>query len=281
MSELNDPELEHLRSELLALGANSSLGSAGWSSVLTIVAATRAHLARNYPHELANCDVVTREPSWSATASSSRRPIMGILEGLDEDRRIEGLRMQNLQKFEAAVGAIVTTVESIDKYACQKRNNEVVIQEGLVDRIRRIIDRFQQVGDALRSHRTGRHGVKLDDEYDVQFLLGGLLRVYFDDVETESWTPSYAGGSARMDFLLPQEQTAIEVKYASTALRNKKLREQLIVDCDYYRQHPRCSRLICFIYDRHGDVDNPRGFESALTESRDRIDVVTLVRPVR
>lgn len=42
----------------------------------------------------------------------------------------------------------------------------------------------------------------LEDEYDVQDLPHALLLLYFDDVRAEEWTPSYAGKSARMDFLL-------------------------------------------------------------------------------
>jgi len=150
-----------------------------------------------------------------------------------------------------------------------------------VQRICHLLDRFQQVADGLRSRRANRPAIEINDEYDVQFLLGGLLRLHFDDVEPESWTPSYAGGSARMDFLLRQEQTAVEIKYASASLNDKKLREQLIVDCDYYRQHPACKRLVCFVYDRDGHVQNPRGFEAALTEGRDGMLVTTLVRPKR
>jgi hypothetical protein len=35
----------------------------------------------------------------------------------------------------------------------------------------------------------------LKDEYDVQDLLYALLRIFFDDVRPEEWTPSFAGKS--------------------------------------------------------------------------------------
>lgn len=34
----------------------------------------------------------------------------------------------------------------------------------------------------------------------------GLLRLYFDDIRDEEWTPNYAGASARMD-LTTEERT--------------------------------------------------------------------------
>ena len=53
---------------------------------------------------------------------------------------------------------------------------------------------------------------EIKDEYDVQDLLNALLRLNFDDVRPEEYTPSYAGSSTRVDFLLKKEKIVIEVK---------------------------------------------------------------------
>jgi len=65
-----------------------------------------------------------------------------------------------------------------------------------------LFEKFHNVVKQLRSRYNGRPTVDVEDEYDVQDLLHALLRLYFEDVRVEEWTPSYAGGSSRMDFLL-------------------------------------------------------------------------------
>lgn len=64
----------------------------------------------------------------------------------------------------------------------------------------------------LRSRREDRPTLDVSDEYDVQDLLHALLRLYFEDVRPEEWTPSYAGKSSRTDFLLPEIDPVVETK---------------------------------------------------------------------
>jgi hypothetical protein len=66
-----------------------------------------------------------------------------------------------------------------------------------------LCSRFHEVAKQLRIRYDGRYTLKVDDEYDVQDLMHALLRIFFDDVRPEEWTPSYAGKGARMDFSLP------------------------------------------------------------------------------
>lgn len=104
----------------------------------------------------------------------------------------------------------------------------------------------------LRCRYDNRETLTIEDEYDVQDLLHALLLLYFDDVRAEEWTPSYAGKSVRMDFLLKNENVVIEVKKTRLGLADKELGDQLIIDVDRYKVHPDCKRLICFIYVRRG-----------------------------
>jgi hypothetical protein len=77
----------------------------------------------------------------------------------------------------------------------------------------RSFDRFHAAAVALASrNRKGREPLKLVDEYDVQYLLRALLALDFDDVRDEEPTPSHAGGSARVDFLLKSERAIVEAK---------------------------------------------------------------------
>lgn len=66
-------------------------------------------------------------------------------------------------------------------------------------------------------------------EYDVQTLMAGLLKTRFEDVRPEDWAPSYAGKSARIDFLLKDEQVMVETKMTRDGLNDAKLADELII----------------------------------------------------
>jgi hypothetical protein len=134
------------------------------------------------------------------------------------------------------------------------------------ERVATICSRLHLVARQLRVRHDGRPTLEIRDEYDVQDLLHALLRVDFDDVRTEEWTPSYAGGSARMDFLLKAEQIVIE--------------DELIIDVSRYKEHRDCRCLVCLVYDPDGIIGNPRGAEADLRKLSDsRLQVTAIVAP--
>lgn len=135
--------------------------------------------------------------------------------------------------------------------------------------------RFHAVVRQLRTRHNGRPAFDVEDEYDVQDLLHALLRLHFDDIRPEEWTPSYAGKSTRMDFLLKKENIVIEVKKTRRGLDAKRLGEELIIDMAHYRNHSDCQTLICFVYDPESRIANPAGLESDL--SRDDPDLLVRV----
>jgi len=143
-----------------------------------------------------------------------------------------------------------------------------------------ILSRFHSVVRQLRDRYAGRQTLDIQDEYDVQDLLHSLLRVFFDDIRPEETTPSYAGGSKRMDFLIKQEKIVIEVKKTRNGLSGKEVGEQLLIDIATYREHPDCKTLICFVYDPEGRIGNPIGLENDLVrQSREGLKVVTYIFP--
>ncbi len=140
--------------------------------------------------------------------------------------------------------------------------------------------KFHAVARQLRSRRENRGTLEVEDEYDVQDLFHALLKIFFDDVRTEEWTPSYAGTSSRMDFLLKSEQIVVEIKKTSKNLMDRQLGEQLIIDIEKYAEHPNCKTLICFAYDPEGRIANPRGVEDDLMSRNARsIQVLVFIRP--
>lgn len=106
-----------------------------------------------------------------------------------------------------------------------------------------------------------------------------LLHIHFDDIRPEEWTPSYAGGGSRVDFLLKNEQIIIEIKKTRDSLKAKQVGEQLIVDIQRYQTHPDCKKLICFVYDPEGWISNPRGLESDLNRNEDDFTVNVIIVP--
>ena len=143
-----------------------------------------------------------------------------------------------------------------------------------------LFERFRIVARQMRRRHDGRDTLVINDEYDVQDLLHSLLKLHFEDVRPEEWTPTYAGGANRMDFLLKDEEIAIEIKMTRLGLRDKDLGDQLIIDIAKYQSHPNCKCLYCFVYDPDGIIRNPRGIEKDLEKLGKDIPVKAYIRPL-
>jgi hypothetical protein len=149
-----------------------------------------------------------------------------------------------------------------------------------VNTVMELLKRFHLVARQLNERYKQRPTLKIDDEYDVQDLLHVLLRLHFDDIRPEEWTPSYGGGASRMDFLLKKEQVVVEAKMTRPGLGAKQVSEQLIIDAAKYKEHPNCRTLVCFVYDPSGLVKNPRGVEDDLARlSKEDLEVLCIIIP--
>ncbi|PKM97350.1 MAG: hypothetical protein CVU79_08810 [Elusimicrobia bacterium HGW-Elusimicrobia-3] len=147
--------------------------------------------------------------------------------------------------------------------------------------VRRLILRFHTVSIQLRQRHDSRPTLDVSDEYDVQDLLHALLCLQFDDVRPEEWTPSYAGKSARVDFLLKPEDIVIEVKKTRAGLGAKEVGDQLILDIARYSKMKSCKTLICMVYDPENRIINPGGLESDLSGKKDGLRVEAIIVPKR
>ena len=130
-----------------------------------------------------------------------------------------------------------------------------------LQRVERICSRFHRVAKRLGECRKGKTPFVISDEYDVQYLLYALLKIDFDDVRPEEWTPSYAGGSSRMDFLLKKERIVLEAKITREDHKDKEIGNELVQDIARYKQNPDCSTLICLAYDPEQHIQNPAGLK--------------------
>lgn len=145
--------------------------------------------------------------------------------------------------------------------------------------VEQICTRFHLIAKQLRTRYNKQDSLIVEDEYDTQDLLHSLLHLYFDDIRPEEWTPSYAGGCSRVDFLLKEDQIIIEVKKTRKTLKAKDVGEQLIVDSQRYRTHSDCRKLLCFVYDPEGWISNPRGVENDLNKTEEDFQIKVLIVP--
>ncbi len=145
--------------------------------------------------------------------------------------------------------------------------------------IRKVCLRFHAVARQLRLRKDYRPTLEVDDDYDLQDLLCALLKVEFDEVATDEWTPSYTAGAPRTMLLVNKDQIAVVAKKTKAGLTAKELADQVTADSAYYRAQRRCSTLFCFVYDPEGRTGSPKRLETTLTSVSEHFRVEVLVAP--
>jgi hypothetical protein len=187
--------------------------------------------------------------------------------------------------FQAAYGqglakaqqVLHSMIEEIEEYWTETTETPVPLSKLAV--LESLCNRFHLVARQLRERHADRETIDVVDEYDVQDLLHALLHIHFDDIRPEEWTPSYGGGSARVDFLLKDESIIVEIKKTRSKLGAREIGDELLIDIGRYQVHPSCKYLVCFVYDPEGRIGNPRGLESDLRRKVNDIEVKVFVRP--
>lgn len=196
----------------------------------------------------------------------------------DDNEFVKGLQKPH-RNYYSETSTRVKIMESVKEYiekdfiAFEQKNNVDIVSV-----LNIIFSHFYKAARQLGCRYDNRETLKIEDEYDVQDLFHALLLLYFDDVRAEEWTPSYAGKSARMDFLLKNEGVVIEVKKTRLGLADKELGDQLIIDVERYKVHPDCKKLICFVYDAEGRIGNPNGLMADLNNRHEGFATV-IIKP--
>jgi hypothetical protein len=174
---------------------------------------------------------------------------------------------------------LLNTQRKID--GITSRFQQPIIVSDVNRTVENLFSRFHLVAKEISDRYNCRPTLLIQDEYDVQDLLEGLLRIYFDDIRPEQWTPEYAGSSTRIDFVLQDEKLAIEVKKTRKGLGKKEIGNQLIIDIAHYEKHPKCKTLYCFVYDPEEIISNPIGLEKDLNGMHNELFVRVMVTPKR
>lgn len=179
--------------------------------------------------------------------------------------------------LENAVAVLSSMIDEIQDYGGDEE--ATASQPDWLNLIEKLCLRFHAAARQLQSRHSDRDTITIEDEYDTQDLLHAILRLHFDDIREEEWTPSYAGAASRVDFLLKAEQIVIEVKKTRASMTAKRLGEELIIDCARYEKHPDCKTLVCFVYDPEGRIGNPVGIERDLESHQGRLKVRVIIAP--
>ena len=146
-----------------------------------------------------------------------------------------------------------------------------------LEAVQRIARKLPDAVRPLRDRKNGRPDFIIENEYDLRDFFHSLLRVSFEDVREEEWTPSYGGGSKRIDFVLKLERVAIELKMMRPSLSASAVGDELAVDIVKYRSHPECDALVAVVYDPERRIVNARGLENDLTGERHGLPVSVVV----
>jgi hypothetical protein len=258
----------------------------------------RDQLKRKYHGAIKTMLAICKAKGWSAHLESEDKDyqvgtihISKVFNGHDEVTGIieftlvAGRFKYSIQKtsfygygIDALWTAILAKLEN-DGWMAPKDKKESKVIALPLEILSALIRNFDKVARQIRRRYNNRGSIEIKDEYDVQDLLHAILRAFFDDVRPEENTPSYAGGSSRIDFLLKKEKIVIEVKFASSKLREKEIGEQLIIDIRRYQAHPDCQHLYCLVYDPNGVIRNPVGLETDLSGTHDKVGVRVFVVP--
>jgi hypothetical protein len=218
---------------------------------------------------------------------SGRSSPFGFGDMEDEQQRIyrekrkrleDTLAAEGLQYFRG--GRMIPSGTTAEPTTRGEENQPVlaVHPNSIDDVLTRVLKGLRRAMYPLTHRRKGLPTLAFDNEYDVQDLLHVLLRPWVKDIRPEEYTPSYAGRSTRMDFLLPDHATVVELKFVRDVTHGKNIGQELQIDIGHYRQHPKCKRLWCVIFDPNHFHVNSDGLAKDLEGQHSQADQTVDVR---
>lgn len=208
------------------------------------------------------------------------------LKGAEEPARAESGDFAAVQRSTSEKARAVARLARLlfdGELATQESVGDIVFADSRIDAVKTVLtvsQRMLLVERSLSRRHSKRSTIEVTDEYDTQDLLRSLLVIFFEDVREETATPEYAGGSTRIDFILPDFQVAIEVKKSRESMTAKSLADELIIDRDRYAKDERVGHLICLVFDHEGRLANPRGLESDLSRESSAAGLAVTVKIV-
>jgi hypothetical protein len=198
----------------------------------------------------------------------------------------DDITKKDLPSFKEALKKYFETID--ESMLVSEENNTKKLEkikltelEQAKNKVENTLTHFHVATKAVGDSKNKTTPFKMDNEYNVQAYLEGLLKVQFDDVRREDPTPIHAGSSNRIDFILAQDKIGIEVKRTREGLHDAELGKQLINDIEHYKEHPSCKVLYIFVYDPEEYIKNPRSIENDLSKERENMEVKVFIMPRR
>lgn len=189
---------------------------------------------------------------------------------------VEALEHDGLQYYRG--GRVLPNGEALPETPAVRMSSAPVKPASIEELLVTLLKGLPRAMHPLTHRRKGSVALTFATEYDVQDLLHALLRPWVRDIRAEEFTPSYAGTSTRMDFLLPVQRLVIELKFVRDRSHATKIGDQLTIDIDHYRKHPECDTLWCVVYDQNHFLRNAEGLMRDLEGPRTSKDGTVNVR---
>ena len=190
-----------------------------------------------------------------------------------------GMEIDYHQVYLKHLDSLYAELKGYEKVIELSDEDEPTNERDAISLLIHILSHFHTFARQLKKRYNNRRAFEIEDEYDVQDLLHAILKLHFEDVRKEEYTPSCAGSSTRVDFLLKNEKIVIEVKKTRYDLKDKELGKQLILDKEHYNVHPDCKTLVCFIYDPDGLLSNPIGLKNDLSNTNLKMETIVIISP--
>ncbi len=166
--------------------------------------------------------------------------------------------------------SIIMSMEKMESPREQNSQNDDILNQ--------ILNGFGSFVRQLNKRYNNRQGVVITDEFDVQDLLHAQLVTFFEDVRAEDPVPISAGRGSRLDFLIADISTAIEVKMTRKGLEDRALGDQILQDIGRYLKHSDIERLVFFVFDPDKRIQNPKGLKEDIEKlSRDNYIINVII----
>ena len=286
------PEHRQWLIDVVKQGPERTTETDPWTQLLRARAAHALGVSWRLPHLLRPQDCELEELALLVWLQLTDSNLLEALELGGREREYAEMLLQRtalaqLPELDASRAAVLYIALTVVIERTISSSTERYWQSGrdsrdAVELVQTLCSRFHLFALQLQKRHGGRPTISFDDEYDVQDTLHALLRLHFDDVRAEEWTPSYAGNSSRTDFLLKREQVVVETKITRTktrALDQKEIANQLIIDARRYQTHPDCKTLVCFVYDPSHVCDNVAALVTDVSSAGPPLRVVVVVAP--
>ena len=267
----------HLYDRLLKVGTDPRHGDAG-QGLQEWCATAGSMIQAEFPDLIERFREASAPPKWrSEIGGGVVHSDHGVFDNREEARaNAKSVNWQRAedwkQRLVAFMDGLQLVVASETKGRKVSKGTSANKKAAPIDRVLHTLKRFPNAIAWLASRDRGRAPF-VRDEYDVQYVLPALLAIDFDDIQPEEPTPSRAGKSARMDFLLRKERIVVEAKVATKDNRSK-IRDQLSLDIGDYAEHRNCDAVVFFVYDPRKVIKNPAALKDLEKDKRLKVRVV-------